>query len=127
MEIYAAMVSELDRHTGRLIDYLKTTQQLDDTVVLFLSDNGAEGHELDDTWPADKFPKIRNTIEEAHDFSYENMGKPGSYTLYGPGWAWASAPTFRMYNAFPTEGGTRVAAFAHFPARFGTPRCRTPC
>ena len=77
MEIYAAMVAELDRHTGRLIDYLKHAGQFEDTVVLFLSDNGAEGHDLDDTWPADKFPDIRKTIDAAHDFSYENMGRPG--------------------------------------------------
>lgn len=119
MEVYAAMVAELDRHTGRLIDYLRRSGQLDNTAIVFLSDNGAEGHDYDDTWPAEAFPAIRKAIDERHDFSYENMGRENSYTLYGPNWARVSAPAFRLYKAFPTEGGVRTAAFVHFPGRFG--------
>lgn len=120
MEVYAAMISEVDRHTGRLVDYLRDRGLLDDTVIVFLSDNGAEGHDYDDTWPRDAFPEIRRTIDEGHDFSFENMGRPGSYTFYGPNWARVSSPAFRLYKAFPTEGGVRVAAFAHYPKRFVT-------
>jgi arylsulfatase len=115
MEVYAAMVEELDRHTGRLLDYLEHRGVLDDTLVVFLSDNGAEGHDLDETWPAALFPDIRATIDATHDFSYERMGRAGSYTLYGPGWARAGAPALRLYKGFPTEGGTRVAAFMYYP------------
>ncbi|MFB3079784.1 MAG: sulfatase/phosphatase domain-containing protein, partial [Lysobacterales bacterium] len=56
-------------------------------------------------------------IDQRHDFSVENMGKPGSYTLYGAGWARAGSPGLRMYKGFPSEGGTRVCAFVHFPAQ----------
>jgi arylsulfatase len=118
MEVYAAMIAEIDRHTGRLIDYLGNRGMLDNTVVIFLSDNGAEGHDLDDTWPADQFPEIRAVIDQRHDFSLENMGRPGSYTFYGPNWARVSAPAFRLFKAFPTEGGVRTAAFAWYPPRF---------
>ena len=59
MEIYAAMIDEVDRHSGRLFDYLRQTGQFDNTVILFMSDNGAEGHDLDETWPKEIFPKIR--------------------------------------------------------------------
>ena len=118
MEIYAAMVSELDRHTGRLIAYLKDRGLYENTVIIFMSDNGAEGHDYDDTWPADAFPAIRKTLDEAHDFSYDNMGRPGSYTFYGPNWARVSAPSLRLYKAFPTEGGVRTSAFVHFPGNF---------
>ena len=118
MEIYAAMVEQVDTHSGRLFKYLGSTGALDNTVVIFLSDNGAEGHDLDETWPRDAFPKIRKTIDESHDFSYENMGRPGSYVLYGPNWANAGAPAFNLHKGFPTEGGTRVAAFVHYPAAF---------
>jgi len=120
MEIYAAMIDEVDRHSGRLFDYLRQQGKFDNTIIIFLADNGAEGHDLDETWPADLFPKIRKTIEEGHDFSYEAMGKPGSYTLYGASWAWAGSPAFNLYKAFPTEGGTRAAAFVHYPERFLT-------
>ena len=118
MEIYAAMIAELDQHSGRLFDYLRSANQLDNTIVVFLADNGAEGHDLDETWPAEMFPKIRHTIDTVHDFSYAAMGKPGSYTLYGPNWAWAGSPGFNLYKAFPTEGGTRTAAFIYYPQQF---------
>lgn len=113
MEIYAAMIDETDIQVGRLFDYLKATGQLDNTLMIFMSDNGAEGHDLDETWPADQFPKIRKNIDEGHDFSYENMGKPNSYVLYGPNWARAGAPAFRLHKGFPTEGGKRVPAFIY--------------
>ena len=116
MEIYAAMIDEVDRHSGRLFDYLRASGEFDNTVIIFLSDNGAEGHDLDETWPADLFPEIRKTIDESHDFSFEAMGHPGSYVLYGPDWGRAGSPAFNLYKAFPTDGGTRVAAFVHYPA-----------
>jgi len=115
MEIYAAMVAEVDRHMGRLLDVLEAQGRLDDTIVVFLSDNGPEGHDLDETWPKEAFPEIRRTIDATHDFSYEAMGRPGSYVLYGPNWANAGSPAFRLHKGFPTEGGTRVAAFVHYP------------
>lgn len=118
MEVYAAMIDQIDFHTGRLIDYLEENGSLKNTAIIFMSDNGPEGHDLDQTWPADKFPKIRKVIDETHDFSYENMGKPGSYVLYGPDWARAGSPAFRWFKAFPTEGGTRVTSFIHFPQRY---------
>lgn len=117
MEIYAAMVEQLDRHTGRLLEYLKRNGQLADTLVLFVSDNGPEGHDLDETWPAALFPDIRRTIDETHDFSYENMGRPGSYTLYGPNWAWAGSPALRGHKGFVTEGGIRAPAFIRWKGR----------
>ena len=118
MEVYAAMIAEIDRHTGRLVDYLRESGDLDNTVILFLSDNGAEGHDLEDTWPADGFPEIRAAIDARHDFSYEAMGREGSYTMYGPNWARVSAPTFRHFKGFPTEGGVRTAAIAYYPSEF---------
>ncbi len=115
MEVYAAMIDEVDVQTGRLINYLKNSGELDNTVIIFMSDNGAEAHDLDETWDAKLFPAIRKVIDETHDFSLEAMGHPGSYVLYGHGWGRAGSPAFSLYKAFPTEGGTRVAAFAWNP------------
>ncbi len=117
MEVYAAMIDEMDAHTGRLIDYLEDTGQLDNTLVIFMSDNGPEGHDLDETWSPRDFPKIRKVIDERYDFSFDNIGHPMSYAFTGAGWAWASSAGLRMYKGFPSEGGTRVTAFAHFPNR----------
>ncbi|MBR9869332.1 MAG: arylsulfatase [Oceanospirillales bacterium] len=115
MEIYAAMIDRMDYHLGRVIDQLKKQGVYDNTIVVFMSDNGPEGHDLDETWPGDLFPKIRKVIDETNDFSYEAMGKPGSYTLYGPNWGWVSSPAFSMHKAFPTEGGTRSIAIVDIP------------
>jgi len=121
MEVYAAMIDEIDRHTGRLIEFMTSKGLLDNTIIFFMSDNGAEGHDLDETWPMESFPEIRKTIDATHDFTYENIGRPGSYTLLGPNWANAGAPAFRLHKAFPTEGGTRVAAFVRYPAKIVAP------
>ena len=121
MEIYAAMVDEMDRHTGRLLDYLETEGELDNTFILFMSDNGAEGHDLDETWPADAFPAIRKTIDESFDFSYEQMGKMGSYTFQGPNWANASSPAYFLHKGFPTAGGIRVPAFVNYSGEIAIP------
>ncbi|MGI9295151.1 MAG: arylsulfatase, partial [Pseudomonadales bacterium] len=118
MEVYAAMIDQIDFHTGRLLDYLEKNGQLENTAIVFMSDNGPDGHDLDQTWPADQFPKIRKVIDETHDFRYANMGKPGSYVLYGPNWARVGSPAFRWFKAFPTEGGSRVTAFVHYPKRY---------
>lgn len=115
MAVYAAMIAEIDVHVGRLITSLKASGDFDNTLIVFFSDNGAEGHDLDQTWPADLFPEIRAQIDARFNHATQNMGRPGSYTLYGPGWADAAAPHLRLFKAFPSEGGTRVAAFAHWP------------
>tara|TARA_R110002110_G_scaffold406421_1_gene626562 strand:- start:411959 stop:413626 length:1668 start_codon:yes stop_codon:yes gene_type:complete len=117
MEVYAAMIDEMDAHTGRLIDHLRDSGQLDNTLVLFMSDNGPEGHDLDETWSAELFPAIRRVIDERYDFSFDNIGRPNSYAFYGAGWAAAGSAGLRMYKAFPSEGGTRVTAFMHYPGR----------
>jgi arylsulfatase A-like enzyme len=118
MEVYAAMIDEMDRHTGRVIEHLRTTGELDNTLVVFMSDNGPEGHDLDETWGSEQFPAIRKVIDERYDFSFDNIGRANSYAFYGAGWAMAGSAGLRMYKAFPSEGGTRVTAFAHFPGHF---------
>ena len=121
MAVYAAMISEIDRHTGRVVDHLAQTGALDNTLVIFFSDNGAEGHDLDETWSAELFPAIRAVIDQRFDHSTEQMGRPGSYPLYGAGWAHAAAPHLRMYKAFTSEGGTRVTAFMRLPGAQSQP------
>ena len=109
MEVYAAMVENLDYHLGRLLEQLDALGKRDNTVILFLSDNGPEGEELVE---GDRLYWIPSTF----DNRYENMGRPGSHIMLGRGWAQASATPLRLYKRYPTEGGLRVPAFIHHGA-----------
>lgn len=106
MEIHAAMVELLDEDVGRLIDHLKAIGQYDNTLIMFISDNGAEGQYRD---PFD------NGTDWVHDNSIENIGRMGSNVTIGPGWAQAQSGVLRYYKSMSSEGGTRTSAFFHHP------------
>ena len=108
MEIYAAMVTNLDRHVGRLVAHLKEIGKYDNTMILFMSDNGAEG--------ADAYvPKIPGTKV---DNSFENLGKPSSVVAYGPQWAQVSTTSFRYFKGFTgAEGGTSSPLIVKMPGQ----------
>jgi arylsulfatase len=102
MEIFAAMVDRLDKAVGRVIADLKASGELDNTVIFFLSDNGAEARDV----PID--PK-------APPPPIETLGGPKSYVNYGAGWAQAgTAPSWR-FKTFATEGGIHTPAFVVGP------------
>ena len=111
MEIYAAMVHDLDVYVGKIINYLKEIGEYENTFILFMADNGAEGHDVGlgfyedmDAW-----------IEHCCNNSYENIGNADSYIFVGPNWTRASVGPFRVFKGFPSEGGIRVPAFIHYP------------
>lgn len=120
MEVYAAMVERLDWNVGRVIEHLKQTGEFDNTFVLFLSDNGAEGALLE-ALPIFG-PDLQRFIRDYYDNSLDNVGRGNSYVWYGPRWAQAGTAPSRLYKAFTTEGGIRVVAFAHHPALGATAR-----
>ena len=99
MELYAAMVENLDRHVGRLLDHLRRSGQYDNTLILFMSDNGAAA---EDFYYAGPFVDY---IQAHYDDSLERMGQRGNYVSYGPQWAEASSAPYRLYKGFPSEGG----------------------
>ncbi len=102
MEIYAAMVENVDFHIGRLLERLEDIGVYENTMVVFFSDNGANGAEMhmypetDEAW-----------IERNSDNRFENWGRPFSRIAQGPGWAQASSTPFRLFKAFIAEGGIR--------------------
>jgi arylsulfatase len=107
MEIYAAMVENLDHHVGRLLQALKDSGRYDDTLVLFFSDNGAEGNLIG------RMKTNPDWIPKRFDNSLANLGRVNSYAWLGPDWARAATP-FRLWKSFPTEGGVRVPAIVHW-------------
>jgi arylsulfatase A-like enzyme len=110
MEVYAAMVDELDKGVGRVIQALKETGEYDRTVILFLADNGAEGSVL-----SEPSMSMLNAVYANADNRLENIGAATSYEYLGPGWASAAtAPSWRV-KAFESEGGTRVVSFLSGP------------
>ena len=109
MEIYAAMVSDLDTYVGEVIAYLKKTGQYDNTFIMFTSDNGAESARRD------LLPGIREHIGKEYDHSLDNLGSATSYVMYGANWASASATPFLRHKATAFEGGVHVPAFVQFP------------
>jgi arylsulfatase len=100
MELYAAMVDNLDHHIGQLIQYLKESKQLDNTIIFFMSDNGAAAEDFYNL-PGGFGPFLR----EHYNNSFENMGKASSFVSYGPQWAQAGAAPFKLFKYYATEGG----------------------
>ncbi|MDZ4731115.1 MAG: arylsulfatase [Xanthomonadales bacterium] len=109
MEVYAAMVHRLDWNIGRLMAFLQESGEAENTIVIFTSDNGAEGHQMED------YPVFLPWIAKNYDNQLDNVGHTGSYTSTGPGWAHASMGAFRWYKGFMSEGGTRSPAIVHYP------------
>ncbi|NNC99069.1 MAG: arylsulfatase, partial [Gammaproteobacteria bacterium] len=101
MEVYAGAVDNLDDNVGRVLEYLRMSGQLDKTLVLFLSDNGAAGF---NGWQSEA---LVNRFMSA-DNSLENLGRDGSMMFYGPGWASAGTPPFNLFKRHMAEGGIRV-------------------
>ncbi len=94
MEVYAAMVERLDANIGKLIDHLKSRGQYDNTIIIFMADNGAEGNSL---WGAGD---TKEWIEENYDNSLANIGRRESYVFTGPSWAQVSSLPFKWYKKF---------------------------
>jgi arylsulfatase len=109
MEVYAAMVDRMDWNIGRVLDYLRKTGEIDNTVIVFFSDNGAEGGNAAHEIAAVTGIKIPKT-------PYDKIGTAESLNSYGPHWAQASMAPRRLYKSNATEGGISVPAIIHYPA-----------
>ena len=106
MEVYAGMVDRMDWNIGRVVEYLKAHDEYDNTFVLFMSDNGAEGASYE------ALPivgdSIMSHVEKYYDNSLENIGRGDSFVWYGCRWAQAATAPSRLYKMHSTEGGCRV-------------------
>ncbi|MEJ2534412.1 MAG: arylsulfatase [Gammaproteobacteria bacterium] len=116
MELYAAMVHNLDEHVGRLLDYLDRTGQRERTLVVFMSDNGAAAEDFYNTGP------FVDYVRGHYDNALENMGRPGSFVSYGPQWAEAGSAPFRRHKGYTLEGGITAPMIVSGPGVAGPGR-----
>ncbi|GAA2810334.1 arylsulfatase [Kitasatospora sp. CM 4170] len=125
MEVYAAMVDNVDQNLGRLTDTLAALGELDNTIIVFTSDNGGTGEGgaggtrsyfsrfvHHPALPADWNPDVAREIEL--------IGGPQSLVHYPRGWGMASNTPFRFYKGQTYAGGVRVPFVLSWPA--GLPR-----
>ncbi len=109
MEVYAAMIDYMDEQIQRVFDYLKEVGEYDNTMIIFFSDNGANGH------PQTAYPGQTEEHMGSFDNSLENRGLRNSFIEPGPGWSQASMAPSRMFKAFTAEGGIRTPFLVKLP------------
>lgn len=113
METYAGMVIAMDRGIGRVLDHLKQVGDYEDTIIVFISDNGAEGASIEGTPVIG--PDVAAHIEKYYNNSLENIGEKDSYVWYGGRWASAATAPSKLWKMLPTQGGIKVPAIISGP------------
>ena len=118
-EVYAGFLSHADHELGRLLDYLEETGQLDNTIVVLVSDNGASGEGGPNGSVNENkfFNGIPDTIEENLKY-LDELGGTTTYNHYPTGWAWAFNTPFKMWKRYANyEGGTADPLIVSWPER----------
>jgi arylsulfatase len=117
MEVYAAQVDVMDQGIGRIVSKLEEKGVLDDTLILFLADNGGCAEELDAGWKGLHIPT--NTLDGRPVLVGNDPavmpGPEATYQSYGVPWANASNTPFRLYKHWVHEGGISTPLIAHWP------------
>lgn len=117
MEVYAAMVEFMDQEIGRLVDHLQATGQLEDTWIVFFSDNGAN--------PADPISQAKrgagafldsNFFATNYKTAFESWGRADGFVAQGAAWAQASGTPFSGFKLTSFEGGIRSPLIVWNPA-----------
>lgn len=106
MAIHAAMIHALDQQVGRVLDQIEAMGERDNTLVVFLSDNGASAEIM-----------VRS---DGHDPSAA-MGSAASYLCLGPGWSTVSNTPLRYHKTWVHEGGIATPAIVHWPTGIDAP------
>ena len=120
MEVYAGFLTHTDAQVGRLLDFIEHLGELDDTLVIVMSDNGAS---------AEGGP--RGSFNEMYYFNFEpesleenlsridQLGGPEAYNHYPWGWAWAGNTPLKRWKRETHEGGVCDPLIVHWPSRLG--------
>ena len=124
MEVYAAQVDRMDQGIGRILTTLKETGQLENTVILFLADNGGCAEELGPDMQQrvatgwEKIGTLQDRFGEPVRFGNSADIDPGpenTYASYGIPWANLSNTPFRLYKHWVHEGGIATPLIVHWP------------
>ena len=102
MAVYAAMIDRMDQNIGRIIKTLKSNRQFDNTMIVFISDNGG---------------CAENVANRNFNDSNVKIGARGSYVTYDTPWANVSNTPFKKYKRFLHEGGIITPCIIHWPAK----------
>jgi len=124
MEVYAAQVDRMDQGIGRIVAALEAAGQLDDTIVIFLADNGACAEDIPENVTVDELVH-KLMIAKSHTRSGEPVhlgndpgrmpGPENTYQSYGTAWANLSNTPFRLYKHWIHEGGISTPLIVHWP------------
>ena len=117
MEVYAGMVDAMDTHIGRLMDYLRSIDEYENTIFIFTSDNGAEGSPL--ISPTVQSPLDQWFQQVDYETGIETLGERGSWVAIGPSNATIAASPLAYYKFHANEGGLRVPLIVSGPGITG--------
>lgn len=124
MEVYAAQIDRMDQGIGRILQTLEQNGRLDDTLVIFLADNGACAEDIPEDVTidelVDKLMIARRTTRSGEPVHFGNdpsrmPGPENTYQSYGVAWANLSNSPFRLYKHWIHEGGISTPLIAHWP------------
>jgi arylsulfatase A-like enzyme len=117
MEVYAGFLEHTDHHIGRLLDHLEKLGQLDDTIVMVISDNGAssEGGPNGSVNENLFFNNVPESLEE-NLAQIDDLGTPSTFNHYAWGWTWAGNTPFRRWKRETYRGGISDPFIVHWPA-----------
>lgn len=122
MEVFAGFLTHTDAQVGRLLDFVQSIGELDNTLVMVMSDNGASA----EGGPGGSFNELYffnfepESLEE-NLARMDQLGGPKAYNHYPWGWAWAGNTPLKRWKRETHEGGVCDPLIVHWPARLGEP------
>jgi arylsulfatase A-like enzyme len=125
MEVYAAQIDRMDQGVGRIVSTLEASGQWENTIVLFLADNGACAEPIPLDGDADGFVKNRPWLQRLRPRHGRELrvgnepcilpGADDTFASYGQAWANVSNTPFRFYKRWTHEGGVATPLVVHWP------------
>lgn len=120
MAIYAGFIEHCDRQIGRVLEVLRQTGQIENTLIVLLSDNGAAG-EAGQQGSFDGLYRPNTMTPEQELARIDELGTAKGQMAYARPWAMLGTTPLRRYKLWPYSGGTRTPMIVHWPAGISDP------